>query len=638
MAESRVEALTCTDPDFPLLHHTDLIPPQETDPVALQAIKSFRCEAEPLSSSSIGDIDPKSSLCFPLLSFEQNMPLLSSQQSSREAESGLPASLLSADLVPDGLILSSCSEDAEGELEESFYSEHSFWMAQPADTSTSTVATLDVDDPQIPLLGRDGTWKATEQQNAATRGDDVQEGEHRRTTSQRGLSLNQLGKVSKPNLLYNSATTSTLQKRAPSLPSSDSEDVPLSWAANKKQKKSTANKTRDDSGTSKNVTKAKKASKKQPKASKPKKKATTRRPLSSSSKREDAIVSSEIGSISASINPSSPASSTGRYRLRKKESVPELNLSLLMTPPRNIASLVSDEAVDGWTDWVDQPEEDRGRIFTPSPTAMPGAPTTKLEDSYDADSAGEGDELGIPSASPDSARVRVRGQRTFPAHFEIHADFPLLYQRYCVPSSVSPEVLEMLLRGLNHADVDDEFQEVVDRAQTVQGTFNKPRSILDLYTPRFVKGVGAQKVGMCPVCYEDGKVKFFKTKLSAYNYHLQNFHGISALTGLPFTPPSKFRTESRPNAKPKERRQIIQGLCHSCNKYIDIQGPKETEVKVAEIYWWKHAQACHRSGNKVPDGVGGYFVENKWYERGCAVLGLLGGFEGELRRLLSGSK
>ena len=47
--------------------------------------------------------------------------------------------------------------------------------------------------------------------------------------------------------------------------------------------------------------------------------------------------------------------------------------------------------------------------------------------------------------------------------------------------------------------VDDEFHKIVDRAQSVQGTFNKPRSILDLYTPRFVKGVGAQKVGMCPV-------------------------------------------------------------------------------------------------------------------------------------------
>jgi hypothetical protein len=57
----------------------------------------------------------------------------------------------------------------------------------------------------------------------------------------------------------------------------------------------------------------------------------------------------------------------------------------------------------------------------------------------------------------------------------------------------------LLLGTLRRYSVDDEFHEVVDRAQTVQGTFNKPRSILDLYTPRFVKGVGAQKVGMCPV-------------------------------------------------------------------------------------------------------------------------------------------
>lgn len=47
--------------------------------------------------------------------------------------------------------------------------------------------------------------------------------------------------------------------------------------------------------------------------------------------------------------------------------------------------------------------------------------------------------------------------------------------------------------------VDDTFHEIVDRARTSHGAFNKPRSILDLYTPRFVKGVSAQKVGMCPV-------------------------------------------------------------------------------------------------------------------------------------------
>lgn len=118
---------------------------------------------------------------------------------------------------------------------------------------------------------------------------------------------------------------------------------------------------------------------------------------------------------------------------------------------------------------------------------------------------------------------------------------------------------------------------------------------------------------------------------------MQNFHGVSALTGLPFTPPSKFRTKARPNAKPKERKELVQGLCHSCNKYIDIQGPKETEVKVAEIYWWKHAQLCHR-GAGVPEGVGGYFVENVWFERVCSVLELIDGLEGELRKLLAGNK
>jgi hypothetical protein len=53
--------------------------------------------------------------------------------------------------------------------------------------------------------------------------------------------------------------------------------------------------------------------------------------------------------------------------------------------------------------------------------------------------------------------------------------------------------------GLLVHSYDDELRDTVDRAQSVHGAFNKPRSILDLYTPRFVKGVGVDKVGMCPV-------------------------------------------------------------------------------------------------------------------------------------------
>lgn len=98
-----------------------------------------------------------------------------------------------------------------------------------------------------------------------------------------------------------------------------------------------------------------------------------------------------------------------------------------------------------------------------------------------------------------------------------------------------------------------------------------------------------------------------------------------------------FRAKMRTNVKPNERFQIVQGLCHCCNKYIDMQGLKETEIKVPEIYWWKHAQACHRKG-KTPEGVGGYFVEDTWFERVCGVLQLIDGYDSEIAKLLSDHK
>lgn len=38
----------------------------------------------------------------------------------------------------------------------------------------------------------------------------------------------------------------------------------------------------------------------------------------------------------------------------------------------------------------------------------------------------------------------------------------------------------------------------------------------DLYTPRWVKGSGTSKMGLCPVCGEEGKSKWFAMKYSAY--------------------------------------------------------------------------------------------------------------------------
>ncbi|KAG6333989.1 hypothetical protein ID866_5094 [Astraeus odoratus] len=78
------------------------------------------------------------------------------------------------------------------------------------------------------------------------------------------------------------------------------------------------------------------------------------------------------------------------------------------------------------------------------------------------------------------------------------------------------------------------------------GTYNPTHSPLDLYTPRFVRGRGTTKVGLCPVCIESparggkGEKVWLSMKFSAYKH----------------------------NNRPR--------------------------VKVKELYWWKHAAACHK--------------------------------------------
>lgn len=440
MAASGVEAVTVTD--LPLLRQIDLPPVETTDSFALQAIKGLRCQDDAPFSSPHQFIHPKSALHLPALHFGRGMTIQSSQYSHIEEEKEQSASLLPEQYTNSELIFSSCSEDAEGEPDESYHTESSFWMTHPGDTSASTAATLDNDDPQIPLLGRDGTWKAADPRTIATRDDVRSEGANQGSALQRPLPLSQLGKISKPSLLYNPPNTTTRQKRAPSFSSSDSEDLPLARSIAKKQKKRKPNRSPEKKATGKAVRKAKSASKEQRHSPKSRKKASSSKAHSSNNRRLEPLASSETGSSTSSRKPSSPASSNGRYKLRKKESVPKLRLAALLTPPRNLAPQPSDEDVEGLAGWVDQVDQDRA--------ATPEASTSKLEDSYEADIADEGDELDNSLSSPSSARVRSRGQRTFPADWEIHPDFPLLYQRYFVPSSVSPEVLEMLLRGLNH--------------------------------------------------------------------------------------------------------------------------------------------------------------------------------------------
>ncbi|KAJ7641381.1 hypothetical protein FB45DRAFT_900059 [Roridomyces roridus] len=247
--------------------------------------------------------------------------------------------------------------------------------------------------------------------------------------------------------------------------------------------------------------------------------------------------------------------------------------------------------------------------LTPSPTKIVCAPNPRKRRPVRADSE---------SPTVSSKRVRYSTddgashtapkftQRTFPpAPFMILPLFPLLYRRFPVSSyfKTSPAESPCVLFGMSHPG----------------GVYNAPRDAFDLYTPRFVKGVGAHKVGLCPVCVEkperggEGKKVWLSMKFSSFNYHMQYYHGILASTARPLSPPIEFRVVARPLAKKRERASMQQGKCHKCLHWIDIETVKDVDtIKVKELFWWKHAVACH--GVSVLEGEEDVFEEDRVYE------------------------
>ncbi|KAJ3501277.1 hypothetical protein NLJ89_g9411 [Agrocybe chaxingu] len=207
------------------------------------------------------------------------------------------------------------------------------------------------------------------------------------------------------------------------------------------------------------------------------------------------------------------------------------------------------------------------------------------------------------SPEPGTDSTPVFTNRTLPASVEISPNFPLFYRR-------------LPLSAYYQASGADSPYSLCNVAPP-GGLYNPPRSVLDLYTPRFVKGKGVEKVGLCPICVEplsrggENKKLWFAMKFSAFNYHMQYAHGISASTGQPFSPPTSFRTVRRPNPGKKERHQIQQGKCHKCDKWIAVEGIKDMESKVKELHWWKHAAACHHES--TIEGEHNYYEEDEVY-------------------------
>ncbi|KAF8699636.1 hypothetical protein RHS03_07066, partial [Rhizoctonia solani] len=183
---------------------------------------------------------------------------------------------------------------------------------------------------------------------------------------------------------------------------------------------------------------------------------------------------------------------------------------------------------------------------------------------------------------PDGEFIR----RNFPEILPIHEGYPKWYRRFPVSAyfAEGDSVRKFVLGD----------RAVSGRAAmpSMPGLVPNSTAHFNLYNPRFVRGSGNGKLGVCPICAEPvwrggaGKVVLLNTKISQYNYHMQNFHGLSPKTGLPFSPPIAFRQQShRPSkSKAREKEVIEEGQCH-----------------VPEMFWWKHAASCHGTSQLAGD-------------------------------------
>jgi len=119
------------------------------------------------------------------------------------------------------------------------------------------------------------------------------------------------------------------------------------------------------------------------------------------------------------------------------------------------------------------------------------------------------------------------------------------------------------------ADADDD-SEMAPRRQHL-------RYAGDLYTPQWVRGTAHKKEGYCDLCQPG---KWLQLKNSAFWYHKQFFHGISSVSGKFFSGPIQTRQRDS---------DIIEGLCHQCNQWVQMSSPKRRN----SVLWFRHAHKCH---------------------------------------------
>lgn len=171
--------------------------------------------------------------------------------------------------------------------------------------------------------------------------------------------------------------------------------------------------------------------------------------------------------------------------------------------------------------------------------STPNSFSGSSQNNLDADDTGAEDvdlgEIDIPT-------------RTFPEGVPVHSAFPLLYRQFPACSfvgGISVASNGPIVRAtgesspLTPAPATTQSSPAVASSSGASngnalalieppssGNFNSHAAlgVNDLYTPRFVRGVGREKTGLCPICYEDesrggnGKQEWLSMKFSAFKW------------------------------------------------------------------------------------------------------------------------
>ncbi|PJF18116.1 Conserved fungal protein [Paramicrosporidium saccamoebae] len=169
-----------------------------------------------------------------------------------------------------------------------------------------------------------------------------------------------------------------------------------------------------------------------------------------------------------------------------------------------------------------------------------------------------------------------------------HSSSGITVEHLMIPTSAKAQnsAVKRKTLGKRPPPANDEFNSIDLKSYEIRNE----RFAEDMYTPRIVRGSGMTREGLCQICKPG---VWLKIKQSAYWYHMNFIHGISANTGRPYEPPLATR-EKQFCAHNGAVIKQFEGRCGQCDKWVVLQkvplGEKQTEC--CNPQWWRHSQKC----------------------------------------------